>query len=431
MGVRRVTGMLYTDFLDLEGEAASDELLATFRVTPRQDVDLAWAAGGVAAESSVGTWDPGLSTIEEGELDDLRARVVGLDEAQGIIEVAYPPELFEAGNMSQILSSVTGNVYGLKEVERLRILDTRFPRDLARSFPGPQVGLEGVRELTGVRDRPILGTIVKPKLGLSPERWAQAAYDAWTGGLDLVKDDENLTSMVFNGFYDRTERVIDAKHRAEDETGERKVYMANITAPVGEMKRRADHVIELGNEYVMIDILTAGWAALQEMRDHLEGQGIAIHAHRAQHGATTRPEDHGIDFLPMARWARLTGVDHLHAGTLGTGKMATEGGTEHNREIYEMLRGSWHGLEPVVPVASGGLHPGVMPALIEAAGVDLAATAGGGVHGHPDGSHAGAQALREAVEAALRGESLAEAARGHDALARALDKWGEQVVGDA
>lgn len=421
--------MRYTDFLDLENEPGEDELVCRFRARPRSDVDLEWAAGGIAAESSVGTWDPGLKTLEGVDLDDLRARVVDLDESTGRVEVAYPLDLFEAGNMAQILSSITGNVYGLKELERLRFLDLDVPREMAEAFPGPQLGLEGVRERTGVRDRPFVGTIVKPKLGLDADRWAQAAYDAWSGGLDVVKDDENLTSMTFNNFYERTEKVIALKEEAEAETGEEKLYFANCTAPISEMKERIDHVLDLGNGYVMLDILTLGWSGLQEARDHLEGEDVGIHAHRAQHGATTRLESHGIDFLAMAKWARLCGVDNVHAGTIGTGKMATEGGTDHNRTIYDTLREPWHDLDPVIPVASGGLHPGVLPALVEAAGPDFAAMAGGGVHGHPDGSHAGAQAMRRAMEAAASGEDIEAAAADHEALERALEKWGTQVVG--
>jgi len=196
------------------------------------------------------------------------------------------------------------------------------------------------------------------------------------------------------------------------------------------MKKRADHVIALGNEYVMIDILTVGWSGLQEMRSYLDGKGIAIHAHRAMHGAFSRQEDHGIDMLPISKWARLAGVDNLHAGTLGAGKMFTEGGKDHARAIYEMLQGEMHGLKPVWPVASGGLHPGVMAQLIKAVGTsDFCATSGGGIHGNPLGSRAGAKALRAAMQATLEGRTLEDEATRVPELKAALDKWGTKPPG--
>ncbi|MGQ0536939.1 MAG: RuBisCO large subunit C-terminal-like domain-containing protein, partial [Methanobacteriota archaeon] len=330
-------GMGYKDFIELDYRPGANDVVATFRVTPAPGVDFEWCAGGIAAESSIGTWDPHLSTVSE-EARKYGARVYHLDHATNTLKVAYPSELFEAGNLAQLLSSVVGNVYGLKEVDKLRFVDCEFPRKFADAFPGPQVGLDGVRKMTKTKDRPLFGTIVKPKLGLSSDRWARAAYEAWHGGLDIVKDDENLTHMTFNGFYDRTDKVIEAKKKAEKETGEKKIYFANVSAPVTEMKKRADHVIALGNEYVMIDILTVGWSALQEMRSYLEGKGTAIHAHRAMHGAFTRLEEHGIDFLPIAKWARLAGCDNIHAGTLGAGKMFAEGGVSHAQQIYDFLR---------------------------------------------------------------------------------------------
>lgn len=423
-------GMSYKDFLDLSHKPGPRELVCTFRVTPRAATEFEFVAGGLAAESSIGTWDPDLATMKDHpEARRYGAKVIHLAPAEGLVKIAYPIELFEKGSIPQLLSSVVGNVYGLKEVERLRFVDCEMPEEWVRSFPGPGVGLDGVRRMTGVRDRPFVGTIVKPKLGLDAEAWSEAASRAWRGGLDIVKDDENLTSMTFNNFYVRTRKVIEKKRAAEGETGETKLYFANVSAPVKEMKRRADHVIGLGNEYVMIDILTVGFAGLQEMREHLEGSGVAIHAHRAMHGSFSRLEDHGIDMLPVSKWARLAGVDNIHAGTMGAGKMFAEGGRSHARAIYDFLRSDWYGLKKTLPVASGGVHPGVAWKLVERGGIDMAVMAGGGVHGHPEGSLKGATALRRAIEAAATGVPPEEAARKSPELAAALKKWGTDVIG--
>ncbi|MHB8585050.1 MAG: ribulose-bisphosphate carboxylase large subunit [Thermoplasmatota archaeon] len=423
-------GMGYKDFIQLDAKPGPRELACTFRVTPRPGTEFAFVAGGLAAESSIGTWDPDLATMQDHpEARQWGARVFALDEAQGIVKIAYPIELFEKGSLPQLLSSVVGNVYGLKEVQKLRFLDCEMPEEWVRSFAGPQLGLDGLRRLTGVRDRPWVGTIVKPKLGLDAEAWSEAAYRAWSGGLDIVKDDENLTSMAFNNFYVRTRKVVEKKRRAEDETGEKKLYFANISGPYEEMKRRADHMIALGNEYVMIDILTVGFSALQAMRQHLEGSGVAIHAHRAMHGSFSRLEDHGIDMLPVSKWARLAGVDNIHAGTMGAGKMFAEGGRSHAQQIYEFLRSDWYGIKKTLPVASGGVHPGVIHLLVERAGLDFAAMCGGGVHGHPEGSKKGAMAVRAAVEAAVKGIRVEEAAKRSPELAVAIKKWGTEPIG--
>jgi ribulose-bisphosphate carboxylase large chain len=425
-------GMGYKDFIQLDAPATKDEFVCTFRVEHDPAVEFAWAAGALAAESSIGTWDPGLTTMT-GEERKYGARVIKMDEAKKLVWVAYPPGLFEFGNLPQLLSSVVGNVYGLKEVRKLRFVDIEMPAAFVKSFPGPQLGFAGVRKLTGIKDRPILGTIVKPKLGLSSDNWAKAAYNAWKGGVDFVKDDENLTSMVFNKFDDRARKVMALKKQAERETGEKKLYFSNISAPVKEMKRRADLVCgELGNEYVMIDILTVGWSAVQEMRDYLEGKGIGIHAHRAMHGAFSRLEEHGIDMLPVSKWARMAGADNLHAGTLGAGKMFTEGGKSHARQIYDFLRSEWHGLKTTIPVASGGMHPGVLSIVWDAVGdPGFAATAGGGVHGNPLGSEAGARGFRQAVEAYQKGIPVEEYAKTHEELAAAIKRWGTKPPGGA
>lgn len=425
-------GMGYKDFLEIGSGPKKDEFVATFRVEHDPTVDFEWAAGALAAESSIGTWDPGLTTMTS-EVRQYGARVFFVDKEKKLVKVAYPSALFEAGNLPQLLSSVVGNVYGLKEVKKLRFVDLEMPEGFTRSFKGPQLGMDGVRKMTDIHDRPVLGTIVKPKLGLNADDWAKAAYNAWKGGIDFVKDDENLASMSFNNFYDRARKVMEAKKKAERETGEKKLYFCNVSAPVTEMKKRADFVCdEMGNNYVMIDVLTVGWSAVQEMRDHLDGRGIGIHAHRAMHGAFSRLEEHGIDMLPVSKWIRMAGADTLHAGTLGAGKMFTEGGKSHARHIYEMLRGPMHGLRTTFPVASGGMHPGVIAHVWDAVGdADFCAAAGGGVHGNPLGSEAGARAMRQAVEAYQKGVSAEEYAKKHDELAAAVKRWGTTPSGGA
>ena len=405
--------MRYIDFVDRGYKPRDTDLLCRFRLEPLdQPFDV--IAGGVAAESSVGTWTE-LST-EKPYMMDKAAKVYRIEG--DLIDVAYPEALFEPGNMPNILSSVAGNVFGLEDIRNLRLEDITFPRELVGSFKGPMHGIEGVREITRIRGRPLVGTIIKPKLGLNTRDHAQVAYEAWSGGCDMVKDDENLSSQRFNPFEDRVVETLEAADRAESETGERKVYLVNVTAELEEMRRRAQYVEDHGGRCMMIDILTTGWSSLQTMRD--VGYRLILHAHRAGHAAFTRSQVHGINMVVLARVARLIGVDQLHVGT-AVGKMSeTE---EEVRANIAACKEPMHGVRPVLPVASGGLHAGMVPDLMRIFGVDAVIQAGGGIHGHPDGTAKGATAMRQAVDAVLGGFTLKEYAEEHVELARALARW--------
>jgi ribulose-bisphosphate carboxylase large chain len=404
----------YRDFVDLKYEPNETDLICSFRVEPA-GIDIEEAAGGVAAESSVGTWTE-LSTVKPYVLK-LAAHVFSIEGND--VKIAYPLQLFEPGSMPNILSSVAGNVFGLRALKNLRLNDILFPRKLIRSFEGPKYGVEGIRKLMKVYDRPLVGTIIKPKLGLRTRDHAKVAYDAWAGGCDVVKDDENLGSQKFNPFEDRLMKTLESRDRAECETGEKKVYMVNITAETDEMLRRAEAVVNYGGEYVMLDILTCGFAALQTLRHRCFN--LIIHAHRAGHAAFTKDPKHGIAMRVVAKVARMVGVDQLHVGTV-VGKMfETAEEVAENRDALTMEMG---GLKPVLPVASGGLYPGLVPALVKFFGKDLVIQAGGGIHGHPNGTIAGAMAMRQAVAAAMRGVSLGTYAMKHKELEAALETWG-------
>jgi len=403
----------YLDFVDLKYKPKETDLLCTFMVEP-EGITLEEAAGGVAAESSVGTWTE--LTTEQPYVKKLAAHVYSI---QGnTIKIAYPIGLFEPANMPNILSSVAGNVFGLKALKNLRLLDIEFPKALLGSFDGPQFGIDGIRKLLKVPKRPLVGTIIKPKLGLKTEDHAKVAYEAWLGGCDVVKDDENLSSQKFNPFDDRLTQTLEARDKAQSETGERKVYMINVTAETKTMIKRAKAVAAQGGEYIMVDILTVGWAGLQMLRD--QNLKLVIHAHRAGHAAFTKNPLHGIAMKPIVSVARIIGVDQLHVGTV-VGKMS-----ETKEEVLENIsacKDKLGALKPVLPVASGGLHPRLVPELIKTFGNDVVLQSGGGIHGHPEGTIAGAKAMRQAVDAVLAGKMLDEYAKSHRELAVALEHW--------
>lgn len=411
------------------------DLIALYYVerAPEECASLEQACEEIAKESSIGTWTD-IITMSKEIADKLRPSAYYIDEQNHIVKIAYTQDLFEAGNMSQILSAIAGNIYGMKALKNLRLLDITFPRDIVKAYPGPKFGIEGIRKLTKIKNRPILGTIVKPKVGLNEIEHAKVCGEAWRGGLDVVKDDENLTSMTFNKFEKRIEETLKMRDNVENETGEKKIYMPNITAPVSIMKKRADFVIDHGGEYIMLDILTVGFSALQEIRDYLDDKNIVIHAHRAMHAAITRKKKHGMTMLSLAKIMRLVGMDQLHTGTI-VGKM--EGGKqevlETNRVITEkkiqgndktMLDQDWSDIKPVLPVASGGLSPLHVPELIQILGKDMVYQFGGGCHGHPNGTLAGAKAIRQAVDAILEGSTLEHKAKSNSELRKAIEKWG-------
>jgi ribulose-bisphosphate carboxylase large chain len=403
----------YVDFVDQSYEPRTTDVICDFYVEP-ESISLKEAAGGVAAESSVGTWTE-LTTIKP-YVEKLAARVFSINGNN--IRIAYSIELFESGNMPNILSSIAGNVFGLRALKNLRLNDIHLPRELVRSFRGPKYGIDGVRKLLGVKDRPLVGTIIKPKLGLKTKDHAKVAYDAWVGGCDVVKDDENLSSQRFNPFDDRIVATLEMRDRAEEETGEKKVYMANVTSETKEMLKRAQFIRDHGGRYLMIDILTCGFSALQTVRE--QDFGLVIHAHRAGHAAFTKNTKHGISMKVIAQVARIIGVDQLHIGTV-VGKMSET--REEVSENCEALKMELYGLKEVLPVASGGLYPGLVPALMKFFGKDFVIQAGGGIHGHTAGTVSGAMAMRQAVDATLQGVSLKEYAATHKELQVALEIW--------
>ncbi|SDJ63408.1 ribulose-1,5-bisphosphate carboxylase/oxygenase large subunit [Halovenus aranensis] len=413
-------GITYEDFLDLEYDPLDDDLVCEFYIEPADRMDWEAAASRVASESSNGTW---AELQVEGSVRDLSATAFSIDEEAGHIEVAYPDALFEPGSMPQVLSCIAGNIMGMKAVDRIRLLDCEWPVTLVESFPGPQYGSAVKSEILDAGDRPATATVPKPKVGLTTDQHATVGYEAWTGGVDLLKDDENLTDQSFNPFEDRLTESLAQRDRAEDETGETKSYLLNVTAPGSEMLERVDMAAEHGCEFVMVDVVTTGWAAVQQVRERCERHGLAIHAHRAMHAAFDRVPDHGVSMRVIAQIARLCGVDHIHTGTAGLGKLENE----DTEGINDWLQGECHGLTDVLPVASGGLHPGLLDQLLDELGANIAVQAGGGIHGHPDGTHAGAIAFRHAVDAAAQGHSVEDAATDCPELERALEKWGTET----
>jgi len=422
------------EFVNKKYKPKKTDLVVMYKVEPIKGVSLERICELLAGESSIGTWTK-ISTMNPKIAKQLKPSAFYINKKKNLVKIAYPEKLFEKNNISGILSSIAGNIYGMKEAKKLRLEDITFPKSIIKSFPGPKYGIKGVRKITKIKNRPLIGTIVKPKVGLTEKQHAKVAYESWMGGLDVVKDDENLTSMQFNNFYKRVNLTFKARDKAEKETGEKKIYLPNITAEYGEMKKRAEHVKKKGGEFVMIDILTVGWSAFSSMRKVTNKLKLAIHGHRAMHGALTRDPKHGISMLVLAKISRLLGTDQLHIGTAGIGKMhgsvSEEVSIEEEIEKQKIkanpktnrLEQNWHNLKPVLAVASGGVSPLDVPKIVQTMGKDIVIQAGGGIHWHPKGSRYGAMAMRQAIEATMKKIPLKKYSKTHKELKEALVKF--------
>ena len=381
------------------------------------------AARVLAAEQTTGTWTE-VRTAPKSVEERLAGRVLGVDEKKQTARVGFPLEIFETHNLPGVLSILAGNFFGLGSLTKARWVDIDLPPSFAKQFPGPRFGIDGIRKLVGTTKnrRPHCGTIVKPKVGLDPKGTARVAKEAALGGLDFIKDDETLTDQSFCPFEDRLRLVMEGLDQAKSETGQTTLYAVNVTADQRTMVERAERAMELGANCIMMDVLTAGFHGLQALREDT-AVNVPIHVHRAMHGAMTRSREFGISMGVICKLVRLLGGDQLHTGS-ASGKMERPADLP---VLLGALRDPWHGLKPVFPVSSGGMHPASAEREHAAFGDDFVLQAGGGVHGHPDGTMAGARALRQSVEAVAKRVPLATHAKTHPELQKALDKWGHET----
>jgi ribulose-bisphosphate carboxylase large chain len=434
-------------------EPKDSDILAAFRITPQPGVPPEEAGAAVAGESSTATWTvvwtDRLTAYENYQAKCYKVEPVPGQENQFIAYIAYDLDLFEEGSIANLTSSIIGNVFGFKALKALRLEDMRIPTHYVKTFQGPAHGIVMEREYLGKFGRPLLGATVKPKLGLSARNYGRVVYEALRGGLDFTKDDENINSQPFMRWRDRFLYCMEGVNRAQAATGEVKGHYLNVTAATMEdMYERAEFAKELGSVIVMID-LTIGYTAIQSMAKWARRNGVILHLHRAGHSTYTRQKTHGVNFRVIAKWMRLAGVDHIHAGTV-VGKL--EGDPNSVRGYYDTLRldkveadpvkglyfdQEWASMPGTMPVASGGIHAGQMHQLLHYLGEDSILQFGGGTIGHPMGIAAGATANRVALEAMIKARNegrdymvegtdiLRAAAKNSRELDIALSTWGD------
>lgn len=417
-------------------------LAAPDRIEADYWIESAWpleaAAAAMAGEQSSGTFMP-----IPGETPELKersaARVTALEDLgpvaapslphagrpdqphrQGRVTLSWP-----LGNMGpslpNLMAAIAGNLFELKQFSGLRLLDIRLPDAFAAANPGPQFGVEGTRRLAGVEGRPLIGTIVKPSVGLDPEDTAALVARLAAAGLDFVKDDELQGDGPACPFDARARAVMREIDRAADRTGQKLMYAFNITGEIDEMRRRHDLVLDLGGTCVMVNLTGAGLSGVLALRRHA---ALPLHAHRNGWGALTRCPSLGFDFVAWSKIWRLAGADHLHVNGLRNKFCEPDDSVIRSaRSLLTPLPG--RAPSTAMPVFSSGQSAAQVWDTYAALGsADLIYAAGGGIMGHPGGAAAGVTALRDAWDAALAGESAADRAARSPELAAALGTFG-------
>ena len=338
-----VTPYAEMGYWDPDYEPKDTDVLCAFRITPQEGVDPIEAAAAVAGESSTATWTV-VWTDRLTPYEHYQAKAYSVEEVPGtpgqyIALIAYDIDLFEEGSIANLTSSIIGNVFGFKPLKALRLEDMRIPVAYVKTFPGPPHGIVMEREYLDKFGRPLIGATTKPKLGLSAKNYGRVVYEALRGGLDFTKDDENINSQPFMRWRDRYIHAMEAVQRAQAATGEVKGHYLNVTAATMEdMYERAEFAKEVGSIIIMQD-LTVGYTAMSSMSNWARANGMILHLHRAGHGTYTRQKTHGVSFRVIAKWCRLLGVDHIHAGTV-VGKL--EGDPAMIMGYYKILRDGYN-----------------------------------------------------------------------------------------
>ena len=400
-------------------ESVNDQyLIGTYYMKSDVEPDLYDWVKLVAADQSAGTW-----THVEGETPEViakyGAKVVGIypmaAERACVARVAFPIANFPA-YMPMIMSTVAGNVLGQ---DGIRLVDIELPEPVLAKLPGPMMGIEGIRELLGVSERPLVGAILKPCIGVEPEVSASGAVKAALGGADVIKDDELLSDPEYSPMVTRVSTVM----KRLKEVGKDKscLYAVNITGE--NLIERAKRAIDAGANSLMINYQAVGWGASEDLIRALKRENLIypIFGHCAGMGAYYRPKTNGIaTALACGKLARLIGMD-MPLVYPDSGRFGID--TNELVEAHAQLIAPMSGIKRAFITVAGGVHPGTIEYLMNLLGNETILMAGGGIYGHPMGAEAGARAILQAIEAVMAGSKVVEAAKSHKELDAALKFW--------
>jgi len=423
--------------------AAGRHVLTAYKMKPAPGFfDYIGTAAHFCAESSTGT------NVQTSTTDDfamgLDAICYFVDEENELMKIAYPIDLFDRNitdgraMVVSLMTCLVGNNQAMGDVEYAKLLDFWVPPGFLRLFDGPSKGIQDMWRILG-RDLDnggmVVGTIIKPKLGLRPKPFAEACYQFWLGG-DFIKNDEPQGNQVYAPMRESIPLIVDAMKRAMDDTGEAKIFSANITADdPAEMIARGEYVLEQfgnlsENVALLVDGFVGGCGMVTTARRNFPNQ--FLHYHRAGHGMVTGEESNrGYTALAHMKWARMSGSSGIHTGTMGFGKME---GYNSDTVLSEMLiqdsamgthfHQEWERMKPTTPIISGGMNALRLPGFFDNLGhCNVIQTSGGGALGHKAGIADGAKSLRQAYEAWQEGTDLIEYAKEHKELAGAFESF--------
>jgi ribulose-bisphosphate carboxylase large chain len=386
-------------FVSVPGE--TDELKERFGAQVLQIKPL----GSVRAPSLPG-WKPPRPAGAESEF------------RRGEIVVSFPLHNFGT-SLPNLLATVAGNLYELQELSGIRLIDLELPPAFAERYPGPGFGVDGTRKLVQIYERPLIGTIVKPSIGLSTSDLQGVVRDLAIAGLDFIKDDELHADPPYAPLAERVPAVMAEIERVADQTGKKTMYAFNISGDVDHMLRAHDLVIQHGGTCVMISVNNVGIAALAHLRKHC---ALPIHGHRNNFGAMSRHPFLGIGFTAYQKLFRLAGVDHLHVGGLDSKFYQTD--EEVAQSITDCLTPLFGDYRVMPAISSAQWAGSAVKTYAETRTIDVIHLAGGGILGHPDGAAAGVSSMRQGWAAALAGTPLDEYAATHPELRAAIGKFG-------
>ncbi len=423
----------YHEFINKKYKPKKDDLSVLYYFEPDKGISKEDAIGRIASESSSGTW----TTLTKIPKLLPKVKAYAYNVKGNFVKIAYPRIILEDGSVPGLMSGIGGNIFGMKAVKNLRLMDAELPLDYVKDFKGPVYGRDVIKKIFKRKYGPITSVVPKPKLGYTAKEHAEiVAKQIWMGGIDCIKDDENLTNQKFNRIADRVKYLARVRDNVMKETGEVKDAFINVTSPnLRELEKRVKLVHDYGFRYFMLDVVVSGFSAVGTASELAHDYKMAIHGHRAMHSMFTKNPKHGMSMLFLAKLMRLMGVDQIHTGTfvgkLGGDKKEIIAMKEMllSREIEEInnlrMPQRWGNIKETLPVSSGGLHPALLPLVFDLYGTtDLVLQVGGGILGHPDGAEAGARAVIQSIEAYRKKISLEEYAETNKELRMALEKWG-------
>ncbi len=396
---------------------AGEQSSGTFVSVPGETVELKERFG-----ARVESIEP-LDTVSSASLPGSKAPKSAGGQTQyrrGLASISFPLRNF-GPSLPALMSTVAGNLYELQELSGVRLVDLALPQAFADRYPGPGFGIEGTRRLAQVEGRPLIGTIIKPSVGLSIEQLRPLVRDLAQAGLDFIKDDELNADPPYAPLEKRVPAVMDEINRIADKSGKKAMYAFNITGDLDDMLRAHDLVRRHGGTCVMVNVNCVGLAAVVHLRWHCE---LPIHGHRAYFGAMARAPLLGIGFTAFQKIWRLAGVDHLHVG--GFNSKFYENNDEVAQSIRDCLAPMFGGYR-VMPAISSAQWAGSAPLIYSAtSAIDVIHLAGGGIIAHPGGTAAGVRSMQQGWEAAMSGTPLDEYARSRPELAAAIQKFGKR-----